>query len=325
MRSLSASRPADIVRRMAEGVASVSRARALTPAPRVRVPIRSTIVAIGVLGAISVISFPSAGGAQSADLVLGASGPSPRVAPLRNNAVRELEALPSTARPVPPVDVPPVVVRAAVLTPEGTDGYNFDAEANTVTVSAPPQNQGGNLRAVFWKSDAAVERDATTCATWASESSDRLQQGAALRISPRRDGSVRAITLTKNVYPYGSWIFNVHVWDSASGRMQGLASISLESALSIPGSPPIMQPLPWRVCARVQGSTLRFKAWRLAEREPAWGDRRSGGSVKLPSDAPSSGYSGWYAGHLRAGMTATYADLEIAPVIFAAAPGAVAR
>ncbi len=310
---------------MAEGVASISRSRALTPAPRVRVPIRSTIAAIGVLGAISVISFPSAGGAQSAAPALGASGPSPRVARLRGDTVRELEALPSTERPVPAVDVPPVVVRAAVLTPDGTDGYNFDAEANTVTVSAPPQNQGGNLRTVFWKSDAAVERNATTCATWARESSDLLQQGAALRISPRPDGSVRAITLTKNVYPYGSWIFNVHVWDSASGRMQGLASISLEPALSIPGSPPIMQPLPWRVCARVEGSTLRFKAWRLAEREPAWGDRRSGGSVKLPRDAPASGYTGWYAGHLHAGMTATYTDLDVAPVISAAAPGAVAR
>ena len=308
---------------MAEGVASISRSRAPTPA--VRVPVRSTIVAVGILGAISVISFPAAGGAQSADPVLGAREPSPRVARLRSNAVRDLEALPSTARRVLAVDVPPVVVRAAVLTPEGTDGYNFDAEANAVTVSAPSRNQGGNLRTVFWKSDAAVERNATSCATWASESSDLLQQGAALRISPRRDGSVRAITLTKNVYPYGSWIFNIHVWDSATGRMQGLASISLEPALSIPGNPPIMQPLPWRVCARVEGSTLRFKAWRLAEREPAWGDRRSGGSVKLPSDAPTSGYTGWYAGHLRAGMTLTYTALEIAPVISAAAPRAVAR
>ena len=274
---------------------------------------------------MSVISFPSAGGAQSADPVLGAREPSPRVERLRSNAVRDLEALPSTARPLLAVDVPPVVVRAAVLTPDGTDGYNFDAEANTVTVSAPSRNQSGNLRTVFWKSDAAVERNATSCATWANESSDRLQEGAALRIAPRPDGSVRAITLTKNVYLYGSWIFNVHVWDSATGHMQSLASFSLEPALSIPGNPPTMQPLPWRVCARVEGSTLRFKAWRLAEREPGWGDRRSGGSVKLPSDAPSSGYTGWYAGHLGAGMTVTYTDLEIAPVISAAAPGAVAR
>ena len=122
---------------MVEGVASVSSSRALAPAPPVRVSIRSTIIAIGVLGAISVFSFPSAGGAQSADPVLGASEPSPRVARLRNNAVRDLEALPSTAQPVLAVDAPPVVVRAAVLTPEGTDGYNFDAEANTVKIGWP--------------------------------------------------------------------------------------------------------------------------------------------------------------------------------------------
>ena len=316
---------ADIVPIMAEGVASASRSRALTPPSRMRVPVRSTIVAIAVLGAVSVISFPSAGGAQSADPVLGAGEPSPRVARVRSNTVRELEALPSRVRPVPAADAPPVVVRAAILTPDGTDGYSFDGAASAVTVSAPLQNQRGNLRTVFWKSDAAIERDATTCATWASESSDLLQQGAALRISPRPDGSVRAITLTKNVYPYGSWIFNTHVWDSATGRMQGVASISLQSALSIPGAPPVMQPLPWRVCARVEGSTLRFKAWRLAEREPAWGDRRYGGTVTLPRSAPTSGYTGWYAGHLHPGMTATYTDLDVAPVISAAAPGAVAR
>ena len=290
-----------------------------------RVPVRSTIVAMVVLGAVSVISFPSAGGAESADLVLGAGGPSPRVARVRSTTVRELEALPSTVPAAPASDTRPVVVRAAVLTPDGTDGYSFDGATNAVTVSAPTGNQSGNLRTVFWKSDAAVERNATTCATWDSESSDLLQQGAALRISPRADGSVRAITLTKNVYPYGSWIFNTHVWDSATGRMQGVASISLQSALSIPGDPPVIQPLPWRVCARVEGLTLRFKAWRLAEREPAWGDRRSGGTVRLPRSAPRSGYTGWYAGHLHPGMTATYTDLDVAPVISAAAPGAVAR
>ncbi len=307
---------------MAEGVASILHARALNVPPRRHLPVRSTVVAILVLAAVSVISFPSAGGAQDSGPVLGMAASSPRLA-------RPEPPVPSTI-PTPAVDPAatpprPVVTRVAVLTPDGTDGYRFDSGADSVTVSAPDTNSNSNLRTVFWRSDAPAERDATSCATWASESSDLLQQGAALRISEGPNGSVRAITLTKNVYPYGSWIFNVHVWDSAIGRMQGIASISLQSALSIPGRPPVPQPLPWRVCARTLGPTLVFKAWRLAEPEPAWGDRRFGGSVALPRTAPTEGHTGWYAGHLHAGMTATFSDLSTDPVIAAGASGALAR
>lgn len=310
---------------MAEGVALVSRSRALTSTPRSRAPIRLTVVAIVVLAAVSVISFPSPGGAQSAAPVLGAAGRSPRLVRVDEPAPRQLGAVPSTAPVAAAADPAPVVVRAAVLTADGTDGYVFDSGAGAITVSAPPANASGNLRTVFWNSDAVVQRDATSCATWSSESSDLLQQGAALRISEGPNGSVRAITVTKNVFPYGSWIFNIHVWDSSIGRMQGVASISLQSALSIPGNPPVPQPLPWRVCARAVGSTLRFKAWRLAEPEPAWRDRRFGRLVALPKDAPAEGYTGWYAGHLHAGMSATFSDLSTEPVIAAAAPGTLAR
>lgn len=243
--------------------------------PPVRAPVRSTAFAILVLAGISVLSFPSVVGAR-----------------------------PTT----------PLTVRAAVLTPDGTDSYVFDAQRDSVAVSASETNTSGNLRTVFWPSNASVQRDATTCATWNTESSDTLQQGAALRISVGPDGSVRAVTVTKNVYPYGSWIFNVHVWGGTE-PMQRLISVDLGATLSRAGGAPIPKPLPWRVCARTEGRTFRFKAWPLAEPEPPWGDLRSGGSVVLPENAPTEGFPGWYAGHLGAGMTASFTDLRTEPVV----------
>ena len=255
--------------------------RGIAPTDRVRAPIRSTAFAVFVLATISVFSFPTLGGA-------GAPEPS--------------------------------VARAAVLTPDGTDGYAFDAEGDSVTVSTNAANTSSNLRTVFWASDAVAQRDATTCSTWSAESSDHLQQGVALRISSRPGGGWRAITVTKNVFPYGSWVLNVHVWDTGRAPMTPLVSADLGSVLSIPGNPPQPKPLPWRVCARTAGRTLSFKAWAVAEPEPEWGDRRYGRSVRLPANAPGSGYPGWYAGHLSPGMTAVYSGLRTDPV----APSAVA-
>ncbi len=270
---------------MAERAVSTARAhvsgggqppRGLAQVTRVHAPIRSTALALLALAVVSVLSFPSIGGA----------GP-----------------------PAPSIE------HAAVLTPDGTDGYAFDAVRDTVTVSTNSENRTANLRTVFWAADATVQRDSTTCATWTAESSDGLQQGAALRISDRPGRGVQAITVTKNVFPYGSWVFNVHIWDSTTGRMDKLASINLGPVLSVAGDPPRPRPLPWRVCARAVGRTVSFKAWATADPEPEWGDPRYGGSVRLPDDAPTDGYSGWYAGHLGPGMTAVYSDLRTDAVV----------
>ena len=238
---------------------------------------RSGAVAVLALATVSVASFPSLGGART---------------------------------------LAPTIVRAAVLTPDGTDGYQYEAIGTSVNVSMNRGSaSGGNLRTVFWPADAVSRPDVTSCATWSHASSSRLQQGVAVRISQRRGGGVAAITVTKNVYLVGSWVFNVHVWDSATARLHQIASVNLAGALSKPGDPPTPQPLPWRVCARVVGRTFTFKAWRIASGQPAWGDPRFGGSVRLPADAPSTGYPGGYIGHLQPGMLATFVDLTADPVV----------
>lgn len=255
---------------MGERAKSTSRARALTAVPRVRAPIRLTAAAVFALAAVSVLSFPSP----------GVAGP------------------PESAN-----------LRVAVLTADFTDSLRFDAAPGRIQAITAPTNGHTNLRSVFWWSDAPVETDATSCATWVDESDPLAQPGAALHITDGPNGSVQAITVTKNVYIGGPWIFNVHVWNSETGRMEPTASIPVRSLL-LDDDGYRLRPLPWRLCARTQGTTLSFKVWPTALPEPAWGDEAVGGSVTLPADAPQSGASGWYVGHLRPGMVATFADLR---------------
>ena len=254
-------------RRGGEGEVWVAHAR-VTGVPRVRAPIRLTAVAILVLAAVSVLSFPTPGAARSAD---------------------------------------PPELRVAVLTADFTDSLSFDANPGRIQAIAATSNSRTNLRSVFWWSDAPSEADATSCATWTDESKTLTQPGAALHISEGPNGSVRAITVTRNVYFGGPWIFNVHVWNA--GRMQRLDTIPVRSLL-VNDDERQLRPLPWRMCARTRGESLTFKVWPTASPEPAWGDRRFGGTVALPGDAPTAGASGWYVGHLAPGTVATFSDLD---------------
>jgi hypothetical protein len=278
---------ADTVRRVAEWGAS-RRRRAIGAAevgPR-RAPVRLVVVAIVGLAIASVLSFPTVGAAQPA---------------------------------------PPAGLRAAVLTPDGTDGYVLTDGTDRITAAAASGNTGGNLRLLFWPSEARIETDATSCATWSAATSDILQQGAALRVSVAPGGTVRAITVTKNVYVHSYWIFNIHVWNSADGLGREIASFDLGSVFRFSNDLYVARPLPWRLCARTRDGRVEFKVWRLAELEPAWGDPAHGGSVAIPEDAPASGASGWFIGHMRPGMSATFTDLHAHPrVAPPTVPGAVA-
>src|SRR4051812_23634933 len=252
-----------------------------------RAPIRLILLAIGLLAVASVLSFPTIGGAQSA---------------------------------------PPAGLRAVVLTPDGTDGYVLADGPDRVTASAEPANTGGNLRLVFWPGDARLQADETSCATWSDATSDLVQQGAALRITAAPGGAVRAITVTKNVFVHTFWMFNVHVWDGEHLLGREIASFDLGSVFRVSDGVAAAQPLPWRLCARTRAGRVEFKVWRLAEVEPAWGDPAHGGSVALPADAPPAGAAGWFVGHLRPGMSATFTDLRehprvVPPVTAVAAAG----
>jgi hypothetical protein len=194
----------------------------------------------------------------------------------------------------------------AVLTPDGPDRYRFvSVPANTVTASI--DRSGGNLRQLFWPGDNPVVPDSESCAIWGAQSGPLVQQGAALRIT--QSGSrTRAITVTKNIYFNATWIFNFHVWDSAtSPAFTPFGATDLAATLVHAG---VVTPLPWHFCARVIGSKVEFKVWPVAEPlEPAWGDRTHGGSANLPAGWSAPGKAGWFVGHLQTGNTAVFNDL----------------
>jgi hypothetical protein len=208
----------------------------------------------------------------------------------------------------------------AVLTREPADdtyalAYNGATKAATVTAAS--SNTGGNSRGLFWPSGQAAARDAETCARWSTENGGTnvvpsIQEGGALRIRTNGDGSVDAITVTRNVMFGAVWIYNEHIWDTnRSPSFTQLGSVNLENVFRPRGT---LQPLPWNVCAKTEGTTLSFVAWLNGTTKPAYGDNTHGGSVTLPAEYVYAGNFGWYAGHLEAGQSVTFDRLSATPI-----------
>jgi hypothetical protein len=193
----------------------------------------------------------------------------------------------------------------AVLTSDGPNDYRFTSvPANTAVASL--DNAGGNLRQAFWPADNPVVPDNESCAIW-EQAGTLVQQGAVLRLA--QEGSrVRAITVTKNVFYNATWIFNFHLWDTAtSPPFTIIGATNLERTLVRFG---VVTPLPWHFCARVIDSKVEFKVWPVAELEPAWGDPAHGGSVVLPPGWVYPGKAGWFIGHLQPRDIAVFGNVS---------------
>jgi hypothetical protein len=206
---------------------------------------------------------------------------------------------------------------AGFITTEHDDDYGITlldpAEPAGPTVSAAPTtNEGGNTRGVFWPVDGPSVADQQSCVAW-DEPDAFSQQGIALRTSSE-DGTTRAITVTKNIWYYASWVFNVHVMDSANPDQPfiGLLGVDLEDVLVRDDR--TLAPLPWHLCARVVGDQVSFKVWPADESEPEWMDGVHGGGVSLPDGWDEPGVPGWYVGHLRPGVSTTYFDRVVGPL-----------
>lgn len=194
-----------------------------------------------------------------------------------------------------------------VLTPDGNDVYTIEKFEKIINMSAPVTNTNTNLREIFWPIDESY--NAQVCATWDNQSADTVQQGVALQIvdSPKR---TRAITVTKNIWAHYFLVFNVHMWDTDWAQpFVGIGQYNMSAVLD---SPTGIKPLPWRICARMDGTILMFKVWLPGtEREPSWTDAIHTNSMLIPKDFAVPGRVGWYVGHIPPGGSARYSDLVI--------------
>jgi hypothetical protein len=129
-------------RAMAEQATPVRSRPVLGAAPTTGIPVMPIVLVFLALVVVSLLSFPSAGGARSE----------------------------------------PVHLLTSVLTPDVADGYSISERSGVITAAAPTQNVGSNLRVLFWSSDAPVGTEGLSCSTWATATSPQVQQGAALRI-----------------------------------------------------------------------------------------------------------------------------------------------
>ncbi|HET8929902.1 MAG TPA: hypothetical protein VFN21_04510 [Acidimicrobiales bacterium] len=210
-----------------------------------------------------------------------------------------------------------VQLKHATLTTKNWATYDYVTGTDTVTASMPPGVTDANIREVFWRADAEPARSEQVCVTWQETSEsvegDPIQPGLAMRIASVGSGNegIRAVTLTENVVYAGTWLFNVHVWDSRQAVPMALlqtfdVSRVVGRIANVDGRAAnfMVQP-PWHLCGRTFGNTFTFKVWTQDNPEPSWDDPHQVFSVELPAGWDYAGYSGGYIGHLHPGQSAT--------------------
>jgi hypothetical protein len=222
----------------------------------------------------------------------------------RNLLVAAVLAVALTACELPQVtDVEPASpFQPETLTDQGSDRYQLAGDHDTVTVTAPGSNTGGNTRIVWTEAWRPASSTHGACATWTSATADTVQEGLALRWN-----GTTGVTVTKNVYAGLYPVINVHTWDVSRPVENGRLTLLTQTPLTGLGWPSATAvPLPWRVCASATASIVRFKAWPTSTPEPADTDPCCTGGVTVPI---TDGRPGWYVGHLRPGEHVTYTDL----------------
>jgi hypothetical protein len=187
---------------------------------------------------------------------------------------------------------------------DGSDVYALKTGPGAVRIDAPRSNhgtpQGSDTRTVIWPPGTKAVTDQQSCASWTDSRGGWVQQGIALRV--RIDGNrFRTIVVAKNTVYGASWQLNVYTWDSArTPYFQTHGAVALRAPFAQGDVP---RPLPWKVCARVEGRIVTVKGWRSDEPEPGWSNPTHTGHVTLPATWVYAGKAGWYAGHIPPGGT----------------------
>ena len=204
-----------------------------------------------------------------------------------------------------PLLVVAALVVAGLWKPVSTGGapYSYSASSSgTVSVSAS-STTNGNERELFYSTADSTYADSSACETVSGTTP--AQPGIAFRITDENNVTT-AVTVTENVFGSSAYNdFNVHTWNTSQSPVYNLVGQVRINAM--PSSP---QPEPLNVCAEITGDVVQFVAWTSGP-QPAWGDPTWGASVTLPSNAPTSGYTGFYAGHIPAGTSTIFSNLTV--------------
>ncbi len=196
----------------------------------------------------------------------------------------------------------PDALNSAALTSSGADVNEVSLQRGVLSFHARPTNTGSDLRMVVWPARVKPVADEISCARWTKRNGSIVQLGGALRIRPDHD-RLRAITVTQNVFGYPS-VFNVHVWDTAKAKpLRTVGRLDFGAELERHGV------VPSYFCLRAVGDRVDVKMWATGEPEPSWTDSRRVRTTMLPPGWEAPGFTGWYAGHLRAGDEAGMRDL----------------
>ncbi len=198
------------------------------------------------------------------------------------------------------------------LTADSGDSFIYQRNGGDLTASAASTNTSGNTRQLYWAADAPSVAAEQSCETWTGSTGSIDQQGIALRIAPAANGlGTRAITVTKNIWELGYWMFNVHVWDTTSATPITLLQTFDMSSIVGPDLDHLV-PYPWHVCAHVDSNLFQFMVWTGSNPQPSWDDPLAVRQVALPTGWDYPGYAGWYIGHLEVGSTDTFTELRTA-------------
>jgi hypothetical protein len=198
------------------------------------------------------------------------------------------------------------------------DLYNLTAQKGSplsqVGLSASATNAGTDLRTTFFPSGQVPSESGQVCATWAGPAppSNLMQQGLAARVQTNTTGTRHAITVTKNIYAYVVWVINVNFWTTSNANP---ANYSVQTPIQFnyaavldPGG--VIQPFPWRVCARVAGNTIAADVATGASPPAPFTSPAHVQTATLPTGWDYTGQFGWYIGHLAPGETFNYTGLN---------------
>lgn len=228
---------------------------------------------------------------------------------------KQVDATPATLATRPPasavpgttaVEPPQPQIEVVTLTTADGDDVEVSASQGSITVQAKPTNTTKAQRHLVVPDGRSLDGDGQWCAEVSGSTETTAQPGLALI-----DGD-RAITLTNNIWGRDRAQWNIHGWHrDAAGSWAEPAQLH---GVRLDGFEEAVRPdMPWTMCVSAVGSTVSFSARPAGQPDPDGSPdatRWMAGPLEVPAEFAvdqSRSRGGYFAGHLQAGETLTFA------------------